>query len=322
MIVVTGGGGFIGSRVVRRLAQDGVAAVIVEDFSRPEKWVNLRHDNIHDLVDWQEAFAWLDAHAFDVRGVVHMGAISSTTETNLDLIRRKNVRFSLDMWSWCERHNKPLAYASSAATYGDGALGFSDRLTLPELRKLAPLNPYGWSKQLVDLRIMGDVAAERAAPPHWYGLKFFNVYGPNETHKGAMRSVALKLYEQLQGSGELTLFRSHDPAYADGKQLRDFVHVDDVVDVILWLLHRQPESGLYNVGTGKAEPFLAIAETILRETQSRSQVRFIDMPEHIRGQYQYFTQADIGKLRQVGYNGTFRDVATGTADYVKALRDA
>lgn len=320
MIVVTGGGGFIGSRVVARLSRDGIAAAIVEDFSRAEKWANLRVDNLHDLVDWQEAFGWLDAHADDIGSVIHMGAISSTTETDLDLIRRKNVRFTFDLWQWCARHGKPLVYASSAATYGGGEHGFSDRLSLDELTRLKPLNMYGWSKQIVDLRLLRDAAGGRPTPPHWYGLKFFNVYGPNEAHKGAMRSVALKLYEQLTHHGHMTLFRSHDPAYEDGRQLRDFVYVDDVADVILWLLRARPASGLYNVGTGKAEPFLAIANALLAATGANASVTYVDMPANIRGQYQYFTEADIGRLRAAGYNGGFRDVAEGVAAYVEALR--
>ncbi|BAT59250.1 ADP-L-glycero-D-manno-heptose-6-epimerase [Variibacter gotjawalensis] len=320
MIVVTGGGGFIGSRVVARLGEDNVPAAVIEDFTRAEKWANLRVDNLYDLVDWQDAFVWLDANADAVSAVVHMGAISSTTVTDLDLIRRKNVRFTLELWAWCAQHGKPLVYASSAATYGAGEHGFLDTLSLDDLRKLKPLNMYGWSKQVADLRILRDAANGAPTPPHWYGLKFFNVYGPNEAHKGSMRSVALKLYEQLHGSGYLTLFRSHHPDYEDGKQLRDFVYVDDVADVIVWLLRGGAPSGLYNVGTGKAEPFLAIAEALLRETGKDVPVTYVDMPANIRDQYQYYTEADIKKLRQAGYNGGFRDVAAGVASYVKALQ--
>ncbi len=317
--VVTGGAGFIGSNLVGRLGTLGRLAVVIDDFATGDKWNNVRHANIHDLVNWTEAFGWLDRHADRIGRVFHLGAISSTTASDLDALLRHNVHFSNAMWDWCAAHDKPLLYASTAATYGDGSNGFSDAVTLEALERLKPLNPYGWSKHLVDLRVLRSVAAGAAAPPAWYGVKFFNVYGPREHHKGDMRSVALKLYEKVKAGGQIELFRSYRNDFADGMQLRDFIHVGDCVDVMLWLMAQRPPNGLYNIGTGRAEAFLEIAKAVLAGTGSTAAVRFIDMPEAIRERYQYFTQADMSKLRGAGYNASFRGVAEGVADYVRVL---
>ena len=324
LTVVTGGAGFIGSNLVAQLAQRDRLAVVIDDFSAADRWDNVRHANIHDLVNWTDTFGWLDRNADRVSAVVHLGAISSTTESDLSLLLKKNIHFSNAMWDWCAAHVKPLVYASSAATYGDGSLGFSDAMELDALERLQPLNPYGWSKHLVDLRILRSAEAGARQPPAWYGVKFFNVYGPREHHKGDMRSVALKLYEKVMAGGQVELFKSYRPEFADGMQLRDFLHVDDAVDVVLWLLAQRPTSGIYNIGTGRAEAFLEIAKAVIVETRMNVEVRFIDMPEAIRERYQYFTQADMSKLRAAGYNASFRTVAQGVADYVRTLgaRDA
>jgi ADP-L-glycero-D-manno-heptose 6-epimerase len=268
---------------------------------------------------WQKAFEWLDLNKQAVSAVFHLGAISATTANDINLLLAKNVHFSNAIWEWCAREEKPLVYASSAATYGDGALGFSDAMPLDELAKLEPLNPYAWSKQLVDLRALRAARDGAKQPPAWYGVKFFNVYGPREHHKGDMRSVALKLYETVKAGKSVELFRSHRPDFEDGKQLRDFVHVADCIDVLLWLMARRPENGLYNIGTGRAEPFLEIANAVIAETRAQTEVRFIDMPEALRERYQYFTEADMGKLRAAGYSAPFRGVAEGVRDYVRSL---
>jgi ADP-L-glycero-D-manno-heptose 6-epimerase len=317
--VVTGGAGFIGSNLVERLGQLGRLAVVIDDFATGQKWDNVRHANIHDVVHWTEGFDWLGRNADRIGSVFHLGAISSTTANDLNALLKHNVHFSSAMWDWCAAHGKPLLYASSAATYGEGAQGFSDAVTLQELEKLTPLNPYGWSKHLVDLRILRSVAAGAMAPPAWFGVKFFNVYGPREHHKGDMRSVALKLYETAKAGGQIELFRSYRPEFADGMQLRDFIHVGDSVDVMLWLMAQRPASGLYNIGTGRAESFLEIAKAVIAATGANAPVHFIDMPQAIRARYQYFTQADMSKLRGAGYNAPFRTVAEGVADYVRAL---
>jgi ADP-L-glycero-D-manno-heptose 6-epimerase len=319
LIVVTGGAGFIGSNLVGELARRGQLVVVIDDFDDAAKWVNVRHANIHDLVAWPKAFEWLEAHKDMISSVFHLGAISATTANDINMLLAKNVHFSNAIWAWCAQEEKPLVYASSAATYGDGELGFSDRMPLGELEKLAPLNPYAWSKHLVDLRALRAVNAGAARPPAWYGVKFFNVYGPREHHKGDMRSVALKLYETVKTGRPVELFRSHRADFEDGKQLRDFVHVGDCVDVLLWLMATRPENGLYNIGTGRAEPFLEIADAVIGETGAQTEVRFIDMPAALRERYQYFTQADMSKLRAAGYSAPFRGVAEGVRDYVRAL---
>src|ERR1043166_6537190 len=229
LTIGTGGAGFIGSNLVGRLGAGGRLAVVIDDFSIGDKWVNVRHPNIHDLVNWTEAFDWLDRNADLVGQVFRLGAISSTTANDLKALLKQNVHFSNAMWDWCAAHGKPLLYASSAATYGDGSQGFADKMRLDTLEKLTPLNPYGWSKQIADLRILRSVAAGAKQPPAWYGVKFFNVYGPREHHKGDMRSVALKLYEKVKAGGQIELFRSYRPDFVDGMQLRDFIHGDDSV---------------------------------------------------------------------------------------------
>jgi ADP-L-glycero-D-manno-heptose 6-epimerase len=319
LVIVTGGAGFIGSNLVEELGRRGRLVVVIDDFATPDKWANVRHPNIHDLVNWTEAFDCLDRSADSISEVFHLGAISSTTASDLKALLEQNVHFSNAIWDWCAAHGKPLVYASSAATYGDGSRGFSDALTLDESEKLVSLNPYGWSKHLVDLRALRTVAADARQPPAWYGVKFFNVYGPREHHKGDMRSVALKLYEKVKAGGQIELFRSYRVDFADGMQLRDFIHVGDSVDVTLWLMAQRPTSGIYNIGTGRAEAFLEIAKAVIAETRTNATVRFIDMPEAIRERYQYFTQADLSKLRSAGYNAPFRAVAEGVADYVRAL---
>jgi ADP-L-glycero-D-manno-heptose 6-epimerase len=319
LVVVTGGAGFIGSNLVEELGRRGQPVMVIDDFDGPEKWANVRHANIRDLVNWTAAFDWLDKHVESISAVFHLGAISSTTASDPDLLLAKNIHFSNTMWDWCGRHAKPLLYASSAATYGDGRLGFSDAMNLEQSQKLRPLNAYAWSKHLVDLRIMRSITAGGREPPAWYGVKFFNVYGPREHHKGDMRSVALKLYDKVKAGGDIELFRSHRPDVADGMQLRDFIHVGDCIEVMLWLMAKRPDNGIYNIGAGRAEAFLEIAKAVIAETNARAQVRFIDMPEPIRDRYQYFTEADISKLRSAGYNAPFRSVAVGVADYVRAL---
>ena len=319
LIVVTGGAGFIGSNLVEEMACRRQLVVVIDDFDNPAKWDNIRHPNIHDLVNWSEAFDWLDQHAQEISAVYHLGAISATTANNINLLLAKNVHFTNSIWEWCVRYEKPLIYASSAATYGSGELGFSDTMSLQELEALAPLNPYAWSKHIVDLRNARAAAVGAPQPPAWYGVKFFNVYGPRETHKGEMRSVALKLYETVKTGSHVELFRSHRPDFGDGKQLRDFVYVKDCVEVLLWLMQQRPESGIYNIGTGNAESFLEIANAVIAETRPQTDLRFIDMPEAIRERYQYFTQADIAKLRAAGYLTPFRTVAEGVREYVRAL---
>jgi len=320
LYVVTGGAGFIGSNIAAALAGRGERVLVVDWLEVGDKWKNLAPIALHDIVRPDEFMAWLAGHSTEVAAIVHMGAISSTTERDGDQLVSENVRLSIDLWKWCARHAVPFVYASSAATYGDGSQGFDDDGSPEGLARLAPMNGYGWSKHMVDRRIAMDVAEGRPVPPVWAGLKFFNVYGPREAHKGDMRSVALKLYETLSAGGHATLFRSHRPDYADGGQLRDFVYVADCVAVVLWILAQSRFSGLYNLGTGQARSFLDLANAVFKALGADPEVTWIDMPEAIRGRYQYFTEARMDRLRQAGYRAPFHSLEDGVADYVAWLR--
>jgi ADP-L-glycero-D-manno-heptose 6-epimerase len=259
---------------------------------------------------------WLDAHADQVEAVVHMGAISSTTESDVDLIMEVNFRLSQLLWRWCAAHGKRLVYASSAATYGAGEHGFDDDGSLEALSKLRPLNAYGWSKHLFDRWVARELAEGRPRPPQWVGLKFFNVYGPNEYHKGGMQSVVAQKYPLASAGETLTLFRSHRSDVPDGGQKRDFVYVRDCVDVVLWLLSHPDVNGLFNLGTGQARSFDDLARAVFSALGRPAQVTYIDMPSVIRPNYQYFTEASMQRLKDAGYSKPFTSLADGVRDYV------
>ena len=317
MIVVTGGAGFIGSNLVAGLEQaDGGRVSVVDRLGTDDKWKNLRRRGLDELVDPEGLDEFLARRGPEVRYVVHMGAISATTETDVDLIVATNVRLSQKLWRWCAARDVPLIYASSAATYGDGAAGFDDDGRPDALSSLVPLNAYGWSKHLFDRWVAREVASGGARPPQWVGLKFFNVYGPNEYHKGDMRSVVTKAFPGAAAGNPVTLFRSHHPDYADGGQMRDFVYVKDCVDVMLWLMERPDVSGLFNLGTGKAQTWLELMSALYRAVGQEMDVRWVDTPREIRDRYQYFTQAEMGRLRAAGYERSLRPVEEGVVDYV------
>jgi ADP-L-glycero-D-manno-heptose 6-epimerase len=320
LYVVTGGAGFIGSNIAAALARRGERVLVVDWLEVGDKWKNLADIALHDIVRPDAFMDWLARHGDQVAAIVHMGAISSTTERDGDRLVSENVRLSIDLWTWCARRAVPFVYASSAATYGDGVQGFDDDGSPEGLARLKPMNGYGWSKHMVDRRIAMDVADGAPAPPVWAGLKFFNVYGPREAHKGDMRSVALKLYETLSAGGRATLFRSHRPDYADGGQLRDFVYVADCAAVVLWILEQSRFSGLYNLGTGQARSFLDLANAVFKAMGETPEVTYVDMPEAIRDRYQYFTEARMDRLRQAGYRAPFHSLEDGVADYVAWLQ--
>jgi ADP-L-glycero-D-manno-heptose 6-epimerase len=265
---------------------------------------------------------WLDRHSGKVAAVVHMAAISSTTETDIDRFVDNNVRLTLDLWEWCAANATRFIYASSAATYGDGSAGFKDDQTLAALAVLRPLNAYGWSKHVVDRRVAGDVVRGQPTPPQWAGLKFFNVYGTNEAHKGDMESVVGKICPVIEAGGTVTLFKSHNPSYRDGGQLRDFVYVKDCVATIAWLLQNPSVTGLFNVGTGAARSFLDLVNAVAAAVGCPPKVRFVDTPAELRDKYQYFTQADISKLRAAGFDQPFHSLEDGVRDFVHCLRGA
>lgn len=317
MIVVTGGAGFIGSNLVAGLEDADVGPVTVVDrLGTGDKWKNLRRRVLDEFVDPSGLEDFLARRASDIEHVVHMGAISATTETDADLIVDTNVRLSQRLWRWCAAEDVPFIYASSAATYGDGSAGFDDDGSSEALARLLPLNAYGWSKHLFDRWVAREIESGGARPPQWVGLKLFNVYGPNEYHKGDMRSLVAKAYPAAARGERATLFRSHHPDYSDGGQMRDFVYVKDCVDVMLWLLEHGDVSGLFNVGTGRAQTWLELMTALYEAIGRPLDVRWIDIPEEIRDRYQYFTQAEMGRLRAAGYDRPFRSVEEGVRDYV------
>lgn len=320
MIVVTGGAGFIGSNIVARLcAEDRYDVVVCDRMEEADlaKWKNLAKHPIADFWWPEQMFERLEANADAIEAVVHMGAISSTTEPDADLILKTNFALSRDLWDWCCRKGVRLVYASSAATYGDGKLGFDDEDDFESLQKLRPLNAYGYSKYLFDLYATRQ-AARGHSPEQWAGLKFFNVYGPNEYHKGGMKSVVAQIWPKVQAGGPVQLFRSHHPNYADGGQLRDFVFVDDVVDVVDWLLGSEQISGIFNAGSGQARSFADLARATFAAVGKEPQITYVDMPEVIRDRYQYFTQARMDRVRELGFDGQSTPLEEGVRRYVQS----
>lgn len=315
MLLVTGGAGFIGSNVVAALNDAGHSDVVVCDLLGSDgKWRNLAKRQLVDIVPPAELPDWLKGRKLDA--VIHLGAISETTATDGDLVIETNFRFSMRLLDWCTANAVPLIYASSAATYGDGAEGFDDDASLPALKKLRPMNLYGWSKQLFDLAVAERVARAEELPPQWAGLKFFNVFGPNEYHKGTMMSVLARRFDDVKAGRIVQLFKSHRDGIADGDQRRDFIYVDDVVRVIMWLLATPAVSGLFNVGTGKARSFRELMLAAYAALGTRPNIDYVDMPEQIRGSYQYFTESKVDRLHRAGYNGGFTTLEDAVKAYV------
>ncbi|WP_144184351.1 ADP-glyceromanno-heptose 6-epimerase [Elioraea rosea] len=316
MHLVTGGAGFIGSNLVAALAARGEEVAVCDRFGSDDKWRNLAKHQVASFIAPEQLPAWLET-APKLKSVLHMGAISSTTERDADLTIATNITLSLALWSWCAKAGVPFIYASSAATYGAGDQGFEDDAAPESLAKLRPLNLYGWSKHAFDRRVVDLVRRGRPRPPQWAGLKFFNVYGPNEYHKGHMISVVKRKAEEIAAGGPATLFRSDRPDIADGAQARDFVWVGDCVSVMLWLLETPGVSGLFNLGTGKARTYLDLAHAVFAAMGRAPDIRFIDMPASLKGQYQYFTEARMDRLRAAGYPGQFTTLEQGVEAYVK-----
>ena len=318
MVLVTGASGFIGSNITCDLANDGTDVVACDWFRHEESWRYLARAFLHDIIRPDQVLDWLERNIGRVSAIVHMGAISATTETDLEKIITNNVRLTLDLWQYAAEHKVTFIYASSAATYGDGSKGFLDDDTPDVLARLEPLNPYGWSKHLVDRRIMSDVAKGLPTPPRWAGLKFFNVYGPNEGHKESMRSVVHQMYPQAVNGEAVRLFKSERPDYADGGQLRDFIYVKDCCEVVRNMLSAPAVSGIFNVGTGKARSFADLAAAVFSAIGREPRIEYIDMPEALLGKYQYFTEADTSKLRSAGLAPDFHDLEAGVRDYVQS----
>ncbi len=312
MIVVTGAAGFIGSVLTSKLNKLGFnQLVLVDDFSTAEKQKNLIGKKFSRQIDREAFIAWFEANADKVSFVFHIGARTDTTEFNKVIFDKLNVNYTKAIWRVCTNFNIPLVYASSAATYGAGELGYNDdESKIPDLK---PLNPYGWSKQEFDIWAL----QQDATPPQWQGLKFFNVYGPNEFHKSRMASVIFHAFSQINTTGKVKLFRSHRPDYKDGWQLRDFVYVMDVVNVCVFLMQHKVTPGIYNLGAGKARSFYDLADATFSAMEKNTNIEFVDIPEDIRDKYQYFTEANMSKLIEQGYTTPFHTLEEGIADYVK-----
>lgn len=318
-IVVTGGAGFIGSNIVARLtAEDAYDVVVCDRLETADlaKWKNIAKHPIADFWQPEELFEMLERHAEEIEAVVHMGAISATTEPDADLILRTNYTLSRDLWDWCSIRDARFIYASSAATYGDGLDGFDDDDSIQALSSLRPLNAYGYSKMLFD-QYAARQSDRGQSPSQWAGLKFFNVYGPNEGHKGTMKSVVAQIWPKVAADETVTLFRSHNPDYADGGQMRDFVFVDDVVDIIVWLLENPAIFGVFNAGSGQARSFLDLANATFAAAGKTPQIAYVDTPEVIRDKYQYFTEAKMDRLRAAGYAGQPTPLEEGVRRYVQ-----
>ncbi|MGB0428828.1 MAG: ADP-glyceromanno-heptose 6-epimerase [Bacteroidia bacterium] len=318
MIVVTGAAGFIGSCVAHSLYNKGYKdLLLVDDFSKTAKANNLIGFENINKIDREEFIEWIDSHYIEIEFIVHIGARTDTTEFDTQIFDHLNLNYTKSLWQKCVEYGFPIIYASSAATYGGGELGYND--THEILNQLQPLNPYGESKNDFDKWAL----AQDKKPYYWIGLKFFNVYGPNEYHKGRMASVVYHTYNQIKIKGSMSLFKSHNADYKNGEQKRDFIYVKDVVDVIIWLLeNRKPQNnGLYNLGTGKAQTFLDLATGVFKSLNLESKIEFIDTPEDIRDKYQYFTEANMQKLKNIGYDKPFTSLAQGVKDYVQNYLD-
>ncbi len=312
MIIVTGAAGFIGSCLVNKLNNKGFKdIVVVDDFSKTEKRKNLENKIFHQKVDREVFFEWLDENHKKINFIFHIGARTDTTEFDVSIFNKLNLNYSKNIWNACTKYDLPLVYASSAATYGNGEYGYKDSHTL--VKELKPLNPYGESKNNFDKWAL----EQKDKPYFWAGLKFFNVYGPNEYHKGRMASVVFHAYNQIRKTGKMKLFKSHNENYADGKQLRDFIYVKDVINVCYFLLLHKKKSGLYNLGTGQARSFYDLATTTFQAMELKPDIEFIDTPADIRDNYQYFTEANMEKLRNIGYVAPFYSLEEGITDYVK-----
>ena len=311
MIIVTGAAGFIGSCLVSKLNNKGFKDIIlVDDFTNQEKNNNLRNKIYSEKIDRNIFFEWLKRNHKDVGFIFHIGARTDTTEFNIAIFDELNLNYSKKIWSACSDYAIPMIYASSAATYGDGSLGYTDDHEL--VPKFQPLNPYGISKNEFDKWVLQQLHT----PPFWYGLKFFNVFGPNEYHKGRMASVVFHSYCQIRKNGKVRLFRSHKPEFKDGEQLRDFIYVKDVLDVLFFLMDHNTGSGIYNLGTGRARTFLALVNSVFNSMNIAPSVEFIDTPADIRDKYQYFTEANMKKLGSIGYSRPFHSLEEGIGEYV------
>jgi ADP-L-glycero-D-manno-heptose 6-epimerase len=312
MIIITGGAGMIGSIIAwhlnTKLGRDDL--VIVDHITHEEQWQNLAHRHYVEYLDRSQLFDFIEDND-DVDVVIHMGAISATTERDFNKLVEANIHYSQDLWSWCTEKKVPFFYASSAATYGDGSAGYDDN----NIENLRPLNGYGYSKHFFDQWVLKQ--SPENSPPSWAGFKFFNVYGPNEYHKERMASVAFHTFNQFNQTGTMKLFKGTKAGIADGEQQRDFVYVKDCADIVVYFFEHKSANGIYNIGTGQARSFKDLATNVMSAMGKTPHIAYIDMPEDLRGKYQYFTEANMTKLRAAGYTKPFTSLEDGVKDYVQ-----
>lgn len=318
MLVITGGAGFIGSNLVAGLEEQGYNDIVICDrMGTDDKWRNIGKRELRDVVAPENLFDYLEQNKKSVEVVFHLGGISSTTEMNADAVISNNFSLSRALWKWCAQNGVRLIYASSASTYGDGTAGFVDDDSPEGLARLRPLSPFAWSKHLFDRRVARvRMDGKEALPPQWVGLKFFNPYGPNEYHKADQMSVPSKLCPQVVAGAAAKLFKSNNPQYKDGGQMRDFIYVKDCVDILVWMYQNPKVSGLFNAGTGKARTFNDMASAVFNAMGKPPKITYIDMPQALQDRYQNFSQADVTKLRSVGYTKAFIELEDGIKDYV------
>ena len=317
MIILTGGGGMIGSMVAWHLntQMNFDDFVIVDDLINEQQENNFNKRKFIEYISKDDLKQYLN-NKKNVSAIIHMGAISATTESKFNRLLQSNIRFSQALWHWCAKNKVPFIYASSAATYGDGSVGYDDNES--ELDKLSPLNAYGYSKHFFDRWVQLELSKNQPAPPQWCGLKFFNVYGPNEYHKGRMASVVFHAFNQFKETHQIKLFKSEHQSYADGMQVRDFIYVKDAVKIMIFFLNNNNFSGLYNAGTGNAETFKALGEAVLINTKGQpDDIKYIEMPNDLKGKYQYYTQATMNKINSIGFNDNFMNLKEGVTDYLE-----
>ena len=317
MIILTGGAGMIGSMVAWHLnIKMGFSDfIIVDDLINDQQEYNFNKRKFIEYIAKDDLEKYLSSKK-NVSAVIHMGAISATTESNFNRLLQSNIRFSQFLWHWCAKNKVPFIYASSAATYGDGSFNYNDNES--ELDQLNPLNAYGYSKHFFDRWVQLELSKNQPTPPQWCGLKFFNVYGPNEYHKGRMASVVFHAFNQFKETNQIKLFKSEHPSYVDGMQVRDFIYVKDAVKIIIFFLNNNNFSGLYNAGTGNAETFKALAEAVLINTKGQpNDIKYIEMPNDLKGKYQYYTQATMNKINSIGFNDNFMNLKEGVTDYLE-----
>ena len=318
MIIVTGGAGFIGSVVCAQLQIHNFKDIVVVDWlGKDDKWKNIAKRELHSIISPENIDPFINEHVEEIEAIIHMGAISTTTEKDVDLINKSNFELTSKLWDWCCKNDKRFIYASSGATYGSGENGFFDSEDITYLNNLRPLNPYGWSKAVFDRKVARKLLNKEKTPKQYVGLKFFNVYGPNEYHKQGQKSVIAHIFPCVKAGKPARLFKSYNPKYADGRQLRDFVWVGDAANIIIWFLKNPDKNGLFNVGTGKARSFEDLANAVFKALNLTPQIEYIEMPEELRNKYQYYTQADMNKLYSIGYQKPMTSLEEGVRQYVQ-----